>query len=157
MPVETRYEAFLSYSHADREIAQWLHRALETYRLPKKIVGRATPQGPAPARLRRIFKDREELSASGNLGAAIETALAASDALIVICSRAAAASRWVNEEIRNYKRQQGDARVFAVVVDGEPFASNIVGRASDECFPPALRFHVDTGGLVTGQLYRIYE
>ena len=132
MPVETRYEAFLSYSHADREIAQWLHRALETYRLPKKIVGRATPQGPAPARLRRIFKDREELSASGNLGAAIETALAASDALIVICSRAAAASRWVNEEIRNYKRLYGDARVFAVITDGEPFVSNIAGHESDE-------------------------
>ena len=151
MPVETRYEAFLSYSHADREIAQWLHRALETYRLPKKLIGRETPQGPAPGRLRRIFKDREELSASGNLGAAIETALAASDALIVICSRAAAASRWVNEEIRNYKRQHGDARVLAVITDGEPFASNIVGRESDECFPQALRFAVDRDGLITDQ------
>ncbi len=149
MSVDERYQAFLSYSHADREIAQWLHRALETYRLPRKLVGQATALGPVPARLQRIFKDREELAASGNLGAAIEAALAASDALIVICSRVAAASRWVNEEIRNYKRLHGEARVFAVIVDGEPFASNIAGRESDECFPPALRFTVDAAGTIT--------
>ena len=151
MPDTAHYQAFLSYSHADRKLAQWLHRALETYRLPKKLIGQITPQGPVPARLARIFKDREELSASGSLGAAIDSALVASDALIVVCSRTAAKSRWVNEEIRNYKRLHGEARVFAVIADGEPFASNMLGREAEECFPPALRFVVAGDGLVTDQ------
>ena len=149
MPVETRYEAFLSYSHADRGVAQWLHRALETYRIPRKLVGQETAVGVVPPRLGRMFKDREELPASGSLGAEIEAALTASSALIVICSRAAAQSRWVNEEIRNFKRLHGVSRVFAVIVDGEPFATNMAGRESDECFPPALRFVVNADGAIT--------
>ena len=149
MPVETRYEAFLSYSHADRGVAQWLHRALETYRIPRKLVGQETAVGVVPPRLGRMFKDREELPASGSLGVEIEAALTASSALIVICSRAAAQSRWVNEEIRNFKRLHGVSRVFAVIVDGEPFATNMAGRESDECFPPALRFVVNADGAIT--------
>jgi len=64
---EFRYIAFLSYSHRDRQIAEWLHRELETYRVPKRMIGTATPLGPVPARLHPIFKDREELSAAGSL------------------------------------------------------------------------------------------
>ena len=29
-----RYWAFISYSHADEAWAQWLHRSLETWRVP---------------------------------------------------------------------------------------------------------------------------
>jgi tetratricopeptide (TPR) repeat protein len=151
MPVEAHYQAYLSYSHADRELAQWLHHALETYRIPKKLIGKEMAVGPVPPRLGRIFKDREELAASGSLGAEIDAALAASGAVIVICSRAAAQSRWVNEEIRNFKRHHGAGRVFAVIADGEPFATGMAGREADECFPPALRFVVDVAGNITGE------
>ena len=30
-----RYRAFISYSHRDRAVTAWLHRALEGYRLPR--------------------------------------------------------------------------------------------------------------------------
>ena len=33
-----RYKAFISYSHDDEQTARWLHRRLETYRLPKQFV-----------------------------------------------------------------------------------------------------------------------
>ena len=33
-----RYKAFVSYSHADEKWAKWLHKALESYRIPKKVV-----------------------------------------------------------------------------------------------------------------------
>lgn len=30
-----RYWAFISYTHTDEVVTTWLHRALETYRLPQ--------------------------------------------------------------------------------------------------------------------------
>ncbi|MGL6044814.1 MAG: hypothetical protein ACRC1J_12910 [Sandaracinobacteroides sp.] len=63
---EIQYRAFISYSHADRRVVEWLHRALESYRLPAKLVGQITPLGPVPARLGSLFRDRDELPAAGN-------------------------------------------------------------------------------------------
>jgi len=146
---EFRYIAFLSYSHRDRQIAEWLHRELETYRVPKRMIGTATPLGPVPARLHPIFKDREELSAAGSLNEAIKSALGSASALIVVCSPASAGSPWVNEEIRNYKQLNGDARVFAVIAGGEPWASRVPGQEEQECFPPAMRFVVAPDGTIT--------
>ncbi|MBX7494882.1 toll/interleukin-1 receptor domain-containing protein [Qipengyuania sp. 6B39] len=110
---QRRYKAFLSYSHRDREVAEWLHERLESYRLPEEIA----EDGEG---LRPIFKDREELPASQNLGAAIESALAASEALIVLCSPAAAVSPWIAREIELFRAGHGDDRIFLAVVDGEP-------------------------------------
>ncbi|WP_428028388.1 toll/interleukin-1 receptor domain-containing protein [Altererythrobacter sp.] len=112
---QRHYRAFLSYSHRDKGVAEWLHRQLEGYKLPP---GLAEANGAGA--LRPIFKDRDELPASENLGEAIESALANSSALIVLCSPSAAISPWIAREIDFYKRRHGDSRVFAAVVDGEP-------------------------------------
>ena len=40
-----RYRAFISYSHADRAWADWLHKALETYRVLSRPVGAETAAG----------------------------------------------------------------------------------------------------------------
>ena len=34
-----RYKAFISYAWADAKWGNWLHKALETYRTPKTLVG----------------------------------------------------------------------------------------------------------------------
>jgi hypothetical protein len=146
---EIRYPAFLSYSHRDQAVAEWLHHELETCRVPSHMVGRETPVGPVPSRLTPIFKDREELSAAGSLGEAITAAMSRSSALIVVCSIASAASPWVNEEVRAFKQLHGHARIFAVILDGEPGASRIPGREREECFPPAVRFAVSADGQLT--------
>lgn len=143
------YRAFLSYSHRDKAITRRLHRTLETYRIPAKLVGTQTAVGDTPRRLRPIFRDREELPASGDLGAELSAALRASMFLVVICSPASARSRWVNEEIRQFKLLHGDHRVLAVVVGGEPNASDHPGREDEECFPPALRFRLTADGEVS--------
>ena len=49
MDAAVRYWAFLSYSHRDRRVAERLHRALETYRIPPRLVGRSGPLGSVPA------------------------------------------------------------------------------------------------------------
>lgn len=140
------YRAFISYSHRDKDLAQRLHRAVEAYRIPAKLVGRVTALGETPRRLRPIFRDREELPASGDLTSELSAALRQSQFLVVICSPAAAASRWVNEEILQFKRAHGDARVLAVVADGEPYASDVPGREDRECFPHALRYRLGLDG-----------
>ena len=80
------YKAFISYCHADQDLAAWLHRALESYRVPRRLVGTVGLHGAVPNRLRPIFRDREELSSSADLSETIKEALAASDSLIVVCS-----------------------------------------------------------------------
>ena len=144
------YFAFLSYSHVDAGWGEWLHNALENFRVPSSLAGRLTSQGIVPKRLTPIFRDRKELAASGDLGTEIRQALAASHFLIVLCSPAAANSRWTNAEIDSFKRLRPDGCALAVIVDGEPFATEI-GSESDECLPPALRIRYDHRGRPTGK------
>ncbi len=139
------YRAFISYSHRDKKHAQWLHNALERYRLPRKLIGIETSVGVVPSRLTPIFRDQDELPASGSLGARLQEALARSMFLIVICSPASARSKWVNEEIRRFKQMHGPERVLALIVDGEPHAED----EEQECFTPALRYKVSSTGEIT--------
>src|SRR6185312_659570 len=102
-------------------------------------------------RLIPVFRDREELSSSPELGTRINEALAQSENLVVICSPASAASRWVNEEVLAYKRLGRAARIFCMIVDGEPNATDCPGRESEECFCPALRFATGADGRPTNE------
>jgi virginiamycin B lyase len=120
-----KYYAFLSYSHADEKAAARLSRYLETFRVPVRLGG---PEQKLPKRMKPIFRDRDEFAASPDLGAAINQALASSGALIVLCSPAAAKSEWVNKEIEDFKQLGHRARIFAVLLEGEPH----------ESFPAAL-------------------
>ena len=144
--LRTRYYAFLSYSHKDKDIADWLHRELEKFRVPHSIAGRLTATGVVPRRLTPIFRDEHELSAADDLGEEIKAALAASQFLVVLCSPAAANSRWTNAEIESFKRTRPEGCVLAAVASGEPFASDVAGREGEECFPPALRYKYDRRG-----------
>lgn len=115
-----RYRAFISYSHADAGLGRRLHRQLEAYALPGRLVGRATPRGPVPRRLAPIFRDREELPAAHDLSAEVRAALAQSGALVVVCSPRAAASPWVGREVALFRELHPDRPVLCALVDGEP-------------------------------------
>jgi hypothetical protein len=144
-----KYKAFISYSHRDENWAARLHRALENYSIPKRLVGQEAEHGVIPARLRPIFRDREELPSATDLGQKVDAALEQSSALIVICSPEAARSRWVNEEILAFKRLGRSDRIFSLIVGGEPHASDHPGQESEECFPEALRFELDADGSLS--------
>ena len=49
MDSEFKYRAFISYSHSDERWAKWLHKSLETYSVPKHLIGTETEFGPVPA------------------------------------------------------------------------------------------------------------
>lgn len=119
------YKAFISYSHGDGKIVDWLHRRLEAYRPPK---------GAGGGTLRPIFRDRAELSAAADLGEVIRHALDRSDHLIVVCSENARRSRWVNAEIRQFLSAHGPQRVICVLVDTPDGGGAVV-----DCLPVALR------------------
>lgn len=131
---EFKYRAFISYSHADHGWGVWLHKELEKFKTSKPLVGRETEIGAVPRRLGRVFRDEAEVGASADLGARIERALTAADALVVICSPQSAQSKWVNQEIARFKQLGREHRIFAVIVDGEPYADD----PARECLPKAL-------------------
>ncbi|MDD3447362.1 MAG: toll/interleukin-1 receptor domain-containing protein, partial [Zavarzinia sp.] len=133
------YAAFISYSHADEAFAGKLHRFVETWRTPRRLTGGEGRDGAVPARLFPVFRDREELPTSADLGAVIRTALENSRYLVVLCSPRAAASVWVDQEILEFKRLHGEGRIIAAILEGEP----------DQCFPPALRRRIGDDGILT--------
>lgn len=121
-----RFSAFISYSSADAGFARRLHRRLETYRLPRRLT--AGDVAAAPQRLKPLFRDVDDLTASHDLSAAVREALAQSDYLIVVCSPRTVASEWVGREIEYFRAVHGDGNILAALIEGDPTTS----------FPPAL-------------------
>ena len=119
-----RYKAFISYTHADEKVAAWLQRRLETWR---PVRGSGIEARPAP-----VFRDREGLVASSDLSASIREALDASEFLVVVCSRAAADSLWVAQEVETFLRAGRRDRILCLIV-GDPKASAL------DCLPAPLR------------------
>ncbi len=140
-----RYRAFISYSHADSRFAQWLHRKLEAFRLPK---------GDAEsARLAPVFIDRAELAAGPDLSQQVREALAASAALIVVASPAAQASRWVAQEIELFRALHPDHPVLAALIGGEPdtaFPQPLVSCGGQSVEPLAADFRANKDGKRLG-------
>ena len=144
-----KYKAFISYSHRDENWGRWLHRSIEGYRVPKGLIGRDTIYGPVPKRLFPIFRDREELPTASDLSEMIRNGLINSSHLIVICSPNSAKSKWVNEEIKTFKKLGKQNRIVCLIVDGEPYGDEKPELGLEECFPPAVKFIADENGNLT--------
>lgn len=116
------YDAFISYRHTelDKFVAETLHRQMEAFKLPKKLV-----QGPdAPRKkIERVFRDRDELPLASNLEDPIVKALEDSEYLIVICSPRLKESMWCKKEIETFIQIHGRRNVLAVLIEGEPAES----------------------------------
>jgi len=111
------YDAFISYRHVDRDRkwAEWLIAALEGYRVPKALQKRGFPR-----RLRKIFRDEDELPSSSDLNDQIHAALHASRFLIVVCSAFTPRSKWVEREIQIFNELGRSDQVLALLTEGEP-------------------------------------
>lgn len=144
-----RYVAFISYAHSDRTWwgepwGRYLHRKIESFKLS---LGK-----DSKPRLRPVFLDRAELAAHGSLDSQIESALADSKYLVVICSPTAARSAHVNQEVAFFKSLGREMEVLCLIIGGEPNTNPITGTPrNDECFPQSVRFRVSASGEVTDQ------
>ena len=156
-----RYAMFISYRHADnlemgRKWATWLHETVESYEIPIDLIGKTNLRGETvPASLYPVFRDEEELPADADLSTNIRRALENSGLLVVLCSPRAVQSRFVADEIRYFKELGKSGRILALMIDGEPNASDDPEKlarlgAAAECFPEPLRFGVpdDASGII---------
>jgi outer membrane protein assembly factor BamB len=146
-----KYWAFISYSHMDRSWGDWLHGALENYRPPRGLIGKAGRDGVVQRKNLPVFRDREELPGAASLSDNINSALRKSRYLIVVCSPHAAVSRWVNEEIVYFKSLGREDRVLCFIVSGEPNATDKPASGQLECFPPGVRYRVGVDGRLSDQ------
>lgn len=140
-PAPSRFAAFISYSHRDMATARWLHKAIETYRVPRALVDTPGEFGPVKARLRPVFRDEDELAGAAELGPKLHDALSRSDALVVVCSPAAARSAWVGQEILTFKTLNPGRPVFAVIGSGAP-------GGEEACFPDPLLYALGDDGTL---------
>lgn len=119
---EMHYDAFISYRHCDLDmfVAQNLHKKLESFKLPSSIL-KTHPD--LPRKIKRVFRDQEELPLASNLADPITVALKNSDNLIVICTPRLKESLWCKKEIETFIAMHGREHVFAVLAEGEPSES----------------------------------
>ena len=128
------YPAFISYSHKDKKWAEWLHHAIEYYKLPDIV------RENHGKYLRPIFWDKSDLTPRGGLRVSLRRGLEASRHLIVICSPASArpnemGEHWVNNEVLEFQRLGRSDHIIPFIIEGIPNALD----PKNECYPPALR------------------
>lgn len=127
-----KYDAFISYRHAelDKFVAENLHRELERFRLPKSL---AKKRPGLKNRIKRVFRDKDELPLTSNLNDPIMAALKDTEYLIVICSPRLRDSMWCKKEVETFVKLRGREYVLAVLVEGEPL----------ESFPEQLLYRIE--------------
>jgi len=146
-----KHRAFIAHSQTDAHWGEWLQKALGSYRVPKRLVGRDSRDGTVPKRLIPIYRDTHEITDSSDIGATRRNLLQQSRYLIVICSPSSATSPWVNEEVLEFKRLGRENRILCLIVDGEPNATDKINITEAECFCEALRYKTDANGQLTEQ------
>ena len=115
------FDVFISYSHSEATLAERLSRRIRRYRPPRAL-------GLGPRRL-TVFRDVERLTTQGELSHALRERIGAAHNLLLLCSPAAAQSKYVDQEVAAFvERRRGDG-VHIVLAAGEPQAA----------FPPALK------------------
>jgi WD40 repeat protein len=107
-PAGSRYDAFISYSHAvDGELAPALQGAL--HRLAKPWYA---------LRALHVFRDEASLSANPALWGSIESALQDSRFFILLASPQAAGSKWVGREVEYWCQHKSASNLLIVLTDG---------------------------------------
>ena len=119
------YSAFISYRHKPKDIAaaKAVQRALETWRIPGDVRRKTGLK-----KLKRCFRDQDELPLASDLGSSIEKALRESEWLIVICSPELPQSAWCLREVDFFIELGRRDRIIPVLISGEP----------DESYPPQI-------------------
>lgn len=133
------YDAFISYRHTelDKLVAETIHKQMESFRLPRKLV---KTRQTSRTRIERVFRDKDELPLACNLEEPIIEALKDSEFLIVICTPRIRESLWCKKEIETFISLHGRKNILAVLAEGEP----------EDSFPEELLYAEETVTNVDG-------
>jgi WD40 repeat protein len=102
------YDAFFSYSHAaDGRLAPALQSGLQRFAKPWYR-----------PRALHVFRDETGLATNPHLWSSIQTALDESEWFVLLASREAASSPWVDREVRRWLTTKPHDHLLAVVTDG---------------------------------------
>ena len=132
----TDYDAFISYCHEPSAsyVADRIQKKLERYRIPKSV---KRPDGRVT--MGKVFMDRAELNAGGDMEEHLRSALAHSAYLIVVLSPGVMESPWVEREIRMFLETHSRDQILLVLAEGEP----------EEVTPPVLlEFEKEVNGVM---------
>ncbi len=134
-----KYDAFLSYSSRNAEVALKIEDDLENFPLP----------GAMQRRLKRrhlnVFLDKSDLLGN-QVTEALEKNLSRSRTLVVLCSPDSRTSEYVNTEISLFAAMEGERRIVPVLIGGGPNTDSRV-KESDWAFPAALLEVLDNDPL----------
>jgi WD40 repeat protein len=140
-----KYKAFISYSQKDVKWAKRIHTALENYSIPSGIIVEGLDK---KRRIGKVFRDDDELAGSISLKETLVEVLTQSESLIVICSPNATQSKWVEQEVLDFKVKHSTGKVFGIIIAGEPNASESKNPEL-ECFPLTLRRELNNDGTLS--------
>src|SRR6478609_466382 len=129
-PEGLRYDAFISYSRHNLDVADKIERDLETFPLPREIRKRLG------RRHLNVFRDISDMTGN-RLETGIEQKLQQSRTLVALCSPAARRSRYVGVEINKFTQLRGAEHIVATLVAGGPNNDPTV-EDTDWAFPDAL-------------------
>ena len=120
-----KYDIFISYKHEalDKAVAARLQKSLEHYKIPKEIQKKTGKD-----KIKRVFRDEEELAVSSDLGKEIEGQIEQSEYLLVVCSKKTKESQWVLKEIDTFLKYRDAEHILPVLIEGEP----------EESFPESI-------------------
>ena len=120
-----KYDIFISYKHEvlDKAVAAKLQKSLEHYKIPKEIQKKTGKE-----KIKRVFRDEEELAVSSDLGKEIEGQIEQSEYLLVVCSKKTKESQWVLKEIDTFLKYRDAEHILPVLIEGEP----------EESFPESI-------------------
>ncbi|OIP53330.1 MAG: hypothetical protein AUK31_01665 [Fibrobacteres bacterium CG2_30_45_31] len=142
MSEQNQYDAFISYSRKDIEVAAWFQKEMEKLRVPKALPYPAGME-PLPRKL-RLFRDQTDLGVRSNsFFEGLSANLAKSRDLILLCSphvlqNNSEGLNYIDWEIREFIRIHGveyaKNHILPVIIYGKIQS----GDSREACIPTAL-------------------
>ncbi len=138
-----KYHALITYVPEEFIWCDWLHRQLDGTTVPADLADKRTRHGFTRPATVHVFPDPRNPTHLARHA----TSPPPCRHLIVICSPHSASSPALDEQIRAFKRTEGEDRIVVLVVDGDPeHDSAPVGHDDTEWLPAWLRWRVDKSG-----------